>query len=51
MDQSSQCCQRAIFEVSLRRTEALGQFVVLSWPGEAAGARTAKGEQHSKGIQ
>lgn len=41
-DQSSQCCQRAIFEVSLRLIDALGQLVVLTWLGEAAGARTAK---------
>lgn len=49
MDQSSQCCQRAIFEVSLTLTEALGQFVVLSWPGEAADARTAKGRAAFQG--
>lgn len=44
MDQSSQCCQRVIFEVSLRLIEALGWFVVLTWAGETAAVRTAKGE-------
>lgn len=43
MDQSSQCCQRAIFEASLSLIEALGRFLVLPWPEEAAGARTSKG--------